>query len=302
MRRPDPAARDTLAIVTVLACAMLWGFWWAPVSLLQGAGVDGAWIGVAMTASVLPVAIGWSLVRPGGLSARAVGGAIVVGAAITLYAISVSYTDFIRAVLLFYFAPAWSTIIECTFMGRRWTWKSGLAIVLAFGGIVLISRGEISFDGLGAMGDWMALASGLLWSIGVAMIFSARRVELSRMLLVTALGGIAVALGVAGIEGSLGTQIAAPLAVVTAAPWVFVATSLYMGVLLTGTMWGAFRLPPMVMTYLLSVEILSGVLSSALLLGEPFGLFEAAGAALITAAVLTEVVGSRPASQPRPDH
>jgi len=126
------------------------------------------------------------------------------------------------------------------------------------------------------------------------MIFSARRVELSRMLLVTALGGIAVALGVAGIEGSLGTDIAVPLAVVTAAPWVFVVTSLYMGVLLTGTMWGAFRLPPMVMTYLLSVEILSGVLSSALLLGEPFGLFEAAGAALITAAVLTEVVGSRP--------
>ena len=56
-------------------------------------------------------------------------------------------------------------------------------------------------------------------------------------------------------------------------------------------------LPPAVATYLLSVEVLVGVSSAAIVLGEPFGLFEITGAICILSAVLIELTGQAPASK-----
>ena len=143
-------ARPGLAVSVVVFCAAMWGLWWLPVQLIEGQGITGTHVGIAMNLAVLPVALGWLILRPVAMSPRALVGAVLVGAAVSLYAISVTYTDFIRAVLLFYLAPAWSTAIECLFFGRRWSAKSVFAICLGFVGIGLISRGEISFDGLAA--------------------------------------------------------------------------------------------------------------------------------------------------------
>lgn len=284
------ASRDAKAVWLVLICAALWGFWWFPIGLFEAAGMTGAWIGVAMSGAALPVALAWAATRTGALSSRALAGALLVGLAVTLYAMAASYTDFIRAVLLFYLAPAWSTLIEIFFFRRRWTVQSALAIGLSLAGVLLISRGEISFDGLGAWGDWMALGSGLSWSVGIALVFSARRAEVSRVTLVTVLGGIAAALVIAVFDGSLaaGLPVLDPDPLVTWGAWGFAAA--YVGIILAGTMWGAFRLPPAVMSYLLSVEVLGGVLSSALILGEAFGIFEIGGAICIIGAVLIEVI------------
>lgn len=283
------ARSQSAAIWVVLVCAALWGFWWFPVALFEGAGLTGPWIGLAMSVCVLPVALVWAATTRGSLSGRAVVGAAMAGLAVTLYAISASYTDFIRAVLLFYLAPAWSTIIEVLFFGRRWTLQSLIAIAFSLIGVILISRGEISFEGLGAIGDWMALGSGISWSIGTALMFAASRADPSRVLVVTALGGALSALVIGLIDGS----VVQGLPVLTSVKAFWIATgfaALYVGVILAGTMWGAFRLPPAVMTYLLSLEVLGGVLSSAFILGERFGWFEAGGAFLIISAVLIEVL------------
>lgn len=278
------------AVWVVLFCAALWGFWWYPVALLERVGLSGPWIGLAMSAAALPVAAVMCAVdRRGRISARATFGAMIVGGAVTLYAISVNYTDFLRAVLLFYFAPAWSTLIELFFMGRRWALQSLVAITLAIGGVLLISRGEISFAGLGAIGDWMALGSGLLWSIGIAMVFSASRVSVSRVLLATAVGGVLVAIAIAWADGSVTAGIPDLAAMAAADAWPFVFAVFYMGFILAGTMWGSIHLPPAVMSYLLSVEILGGVISSTLILGERFGPFELGGTICITSAVVIEV-------------
>ncbi len=284
---------EHLAIGIVLFCALMWGFWWFPISLIEETGITGPLVGVVMNAAALPVAVGWAVTRRGQVSPRALLGSVLVGLAVTLYAVSVTYTDFLRAVLLFYLAPAWSTLIECIFLGRRWTLKSVVAILFSLAGVLLISRGDVSFDSLGAIGDWMALASGLSWSIGLALVFTSRQAEVSRVLVVTALGGIATALVIAWAEGSLSGPLPDPLAWIPANPATLAFLALYVGVLLAGTMWGAFRLPPAIMSYLLSVEVLGGVLSSSLILGETFGLIEAGGAAFIMGAVLIEVIATR---------
>lgn len=284
------AGSDTRAIWLVLICAALWGFWWFPISLFEAAGLTGPWVGLGMSSAALPVALVWAAMRRGRLSGRAVLGSLLVGAAVTLYAMAASYTDFIRAVLLFYLAPAWSTLIEVFFFGRKWTRQSVLAIALSVMGVILISRGEISFEGLGALGDWMALGSGLSWSVGIALVFSAKTAEVSRVTLITVLGAMAVALVIAALDGSLAEGLPAldPSPLVTWGAFGFAA--FYVGIILAGTMWGAFRLPPAVMSYLLSVEVLGGVLSSTLILGEVFGLFELGGAVCIIGAVLIEVI------------
>lgn len=86
---------------------------------------------------------------------------------------------------------------------------------------------------------------------------------------------------------------------VVASPAAFALAPAYIVLVLAGTMWGAFRLPPATMSSLLSVEILSGVGSATLILGERFGPVQAAGAVCIIGAALVEVLESR-AAPPRP--
>ena len=246
-----------------------------------------------MCAATLPIGLLWCTTRRGALSPRAILGGIFVGAAFMLYAVSVSYTDFLRAVLLFYLAPAWSTLIELMFFGRRWNLQCIVAIGFSLVGVLLISRGDISFDGLGAIGDWMALGSGVCWSVGAALVFSSKNAEVSRVMVVTALGGVGSALLIAWTDGSISAGIPDFTALLVAFPLTFLLAAVYVGTMMAGTMWGAFRLPPAVMTYLLSIEIIGGVLSSVLILGERFGWLEAGGAIFIVSAVLVEVLWTR---------
>ncbi|MEX0339111.1 MAG: EamA family transporter [Arenibacterium sp.] len=56
------------------------------------------------------------------------------------------------------------------------------------------------------------------------------------------------------------------------------------------TLWSAQRLPPALLSFLLTAEILSGVISGVLLLNEPFTLWQAVGAALIIFGAVSEVL------------
>src|SRR5699024_4212028 len=102
---------------------------------------------------------------------------------VTLYASSLALTDVLRAILLFYLAPAWGVTIECLFLGRRWSLQSLLALTLSLAGIIIIFRADFSFAAFG-IGDFFALCSGVAWAIGTALIFTAPRPS-SRVLALT---------------------------------------------------------------------------------------------------------------------
>lgn len=55
-------------------------------------------------------------------------------------------------------------------------------------------------------------------------------------------------------------------------------------------LWSAQRLAPATLTFLLTAELLSGVVSSAIWLDEPFGVSQGLGAVLILAAAVAEVL------------
>ncbi|MEM7024580.1 MAG: hypothetical protein AAF637_18675, partial [Pseudomonadota bacterium] len=59
------------------------------------------------------------------------------------------------------------------------------------------------------------------------------------------------------------------------------------------TFYGAGRLAPATLTFLLSAEVVSGIASSSYWLGEPFTLAKTVGTLCIVAAVFAEVTNNR---------
>ncbi|MBZ9539305.1 hypothetical protein KGQ90_10195, partial [Modicisalibacter tunisiensis] len=71
--------------------------------------------------------------------------------------------------------------------------------------------------------------------------------------------------------------------------WALAAGGLWWALSLSALLWATSRLEPARLGILLMSEVLIGVLSAALLAGEPFGLRTGLGALLVIAAALLEL-------------
>ncbi|MCY4543543.1 MAG: DMT family transporter [Rhodobacteraceae bacterium] len=278
--------------LTILA-AVLWGLWWLPIRHLNTLGIEGGWSGFLINGVaallLLPVLL-WrrEMSRMSGIS---LGGAILIGAGVNLYAFALSYTDVVRAALLFYLTPAWSTAIECLFMGRRWNALSLVAFSLSIGGLVAILGEDIGAAHF-RPGDLMALASGIFWSIGTALVFSARRIAPFAtatvcMLSSTMIGATAILI-LGGAVGELPNR----ETFMAAVPTLLLLSCFYMLPMIVITTWSSAVVAPALLGFLLSFEILSAVGSSALVLDEPFGLREIVGTILVGLGAMTEFLMS----------
>jgi drug/metabolite transporter (DMT)-like permease len=285
----------TGTIWLALVSALMWGLWWAPVRGFEALGVGGLWANVGMTLGAA-IAISAFARRGPALSSQAIIGAALIGAAVSLYGSALAFTDVVRAILLFYLAPAWSTAIECAFMGRRWTWRSAAALGLSFLGVAMIFRFEVSGTAWN-WGDLAALVSGVSWSVGAAVLFTTRDASSAAVGLEARLARVCAlsALAIAGLTVFIAA--APPPTALLASGLAVLGGAAYIGPILLFTMVAAVRLSPATMSFLLTAEILSGVASSALFLTEPFGAVEAAGAVCVALGALIETLAPPP---PRP--
>ena len=96
--------------------------------------------------------------------------ATMIGLAFTLYANGLVETTIVRATLLFYLTPVWSTLIGVIWLSEPLTKARIVAIGVAFMGLfLLLSNGESSDHPLN-IGDFYSLLSGIFWAIGVATL------------------------------------------------------------------------------------------------------------------------------------
>ncbi|WP_397544123.1 EamA family transporter [Roseovarius salis] len=268
--------------------AILWGIWWAPILFLETLGLGGAWGSVAMSAGAALIVGVWMLATRARLaiSPRGLAGAILVGTAVTTYSAALIMADVVRVILLFYLAPAWGKLLEWAFMGQRWHWDSTFALAASLSGAYLVLGGDVATIALGT-GDVLAVLSGMAWAAGAALVFTGPRQSPATLTLATA--AAATALGLAFIildpVGVFRGQVSAPgMAAGVAIGTVYVMPIMFL------TLWSAQRLSPAVISFLLTAEILSGVISGALFLEEPFGMMQAAGAGLILLAAVSQVL------------
>jgi len=90
------------AILLVAFCAVMFGFYWVPITVMESWGIHGAWSSVLLMFGGCLASIPF-LFKGGfkGLSIRHVVGAVCIGSAFSLYSVAIPYTDIVRVVLLF---------------------------------------------------------------------------------------------------------------------------------------------------------------------------------------------------------
>ena len=290
---------NMLPVAMALVSAVLWGLWWIPVRSLNDAGIGGAWAGVTVSLAACPLLFLMTLLGPGfsGISARSLAGAAFIAVAFTTYTAALDYADVVRVILLFYLAPAWSTLIEIRFLGRRWSWQCLLALSCSMLGLFLIVGGDLTVGTIGA-GEMLALFSGVCWAAGAALLFAAPSASAIQSTLVSILLSV-----IAGtVFGYLGGSPSDGFEVIFSAavnPSVYLIAAFVFMPMFALTLWSARKLPPALMSYLLTVEIISGIVSSVILLDENFGLREFAGSLAIVLGATIELLlpKDRPAAR-----
>ena len=94
----------------------------------------------------------------------------MIGAAFTFYATGLIETTIVRATILYYLTPVWSTLIGVLWLSERLTRARIIAIVVAFVGMFLLLSNVESEKYPINMGDLYSLLSGIFWAVGVATL------------------------------------------------------------------------------------------------------------------------------------
>ena len=162
----------TLSLALAFSAA-IWGLYWWPLRAIEQIGIAGSWSVVFFNACPLlllcPLLVFYSdrlrqVIWPTLLAA------LMIGMAFTMYATGLVETTVARATLLYYLTPVWATIIGVVWLSEQLTLARIVAIVIAFGGMLLLlsdsSAGtyEINF------GDVCSFLSGVFWAIGIAIL------------------------------------------------------------------------------------------------------------------------------------
>jgi drug/metabolite transporter (DMT)-like permease len=277
--------------VALSACA--WGLWWAPLRALAERGLPGplasALIYLCAAALLLPLAR-----RPAHRDRYALAGSALLGASYATWNGALLSGEVVRAVVLFYLSPLWTTALvaarERTLPGR----PRLAALALGLGGALVLLGADAGVPLPRTRGDWLGLAAGMLFAAAlVAIRLSAAS---THGLTDTARGFAAAALCslplVWVLPGPHAPTADGPallavlgLAALIAAAWVVPQTALLY--------WGSRRLEPGRVSLLMLLELVVAAGSAAALAGEALGAREWVGCAAVLAAGIVDAAALR---------
>ena len=288
-RVPVPGATETRAKLACLYAGAVWGLFWIPLRAMEDAGLHSLWVTtmyfLVPTMCMLPMlCLRWRSIRRGGVPLQLT--VMACGAALTLYSASIVFTEVVRALMLFYLMPVWGFLLGRVFLKERIT-----AVRVAAMGTAAL--GMLTLFGLGAglplprnAGDWMGLAAGMVWAVAAVRIRMHEDHPTADLTVGFFLWGLILSAAISLVlapEHMPGLQPAAQVlpmligfALLVVIPGTFAA------------LWGPKFLNPGVSGLLYMTEIVVGMISVALLAGEPFGGRELAGVILIAGASLLE--------------
>jgi drug/metabolite transporter (DMT)-like permease len=292
MTRQLTRSPAVLPCVVVGVCAALWGAFWIPLRMLEDGGVSGTWtilfIYVAATIVMFPFVLKyWGVIRAAGWSWVVTG--LLGGGGFYLYANAFLNTEIVRVLLLFYLMPIWATILGRLFLGESITAVRLFAIVLGLGGLFVMLGIDHGWPLPKNVGDWMALAAGMMWAYTCVRYRQATAVGAIEQTFGFTIGCVVWGLvflliptegpGILTAFGALDSIVWIVLGITAA---IAVATNFLI-------IWGARQLSPGLVGLLNLMELVAGAATAAWLSGEPFGWREIVGGILIVAAALVDV-------------
>ena len=159
-------------IIVVSSCA--WGLYWLPLRSIEQSGIVGSWSIVLVNACpliILVPLIFFNLDKLKKYPKPIFFAGIMIGAAFTFYANGLVQTSVIRATLLFYLSPIWSTIIGIIWLNERLTIARVISIIVALIGLTLLlydfrNQETVILN----FGDFSSILSGLFWALGASIL------------------------------------------------------------------------------------------------------------------------------------
>ena len=159
-------------IIVLSSCA--WGLYWLPLRSIEQSGIVGSWSIVLVNACPLLILVPLIFFNLGKLKKYPKPiffAGIMIGAAFTFYANGLVQTSVIRATLLFYLSPIWSTIIGIIWLNERLTIARVISIIVALIGLILLlydfrNQETIILN----FGDFSSILSGLFWALGASIL------------------------------------------------------------------------------------------------------------------------------------
>ena len=159
-------------IIVVSSCA--WGLYWLPLRSIEQSGIAGSWSIVLVNACpliILVPLIFFNLDKLKKYPKPIFFAGIMIGAAFTFYANGLVQTSVIRATLLFYLSPIWSTIIGIIWLNERLTIARVISIIVALIGLILLLYDFRNQETtMLNFGDFSSILSGLFWALGASIL------------------------------------------------------------------------------------------------------------------------------------
>lgn len=159
-------------IIVVSSCA--WGLYWLPLRSIEQSGIVGSWSIVLVNACpliILVPLIFFNLDKFKKYPKPILFAGIMIGAAFTFYANGLVQTSVIRATLLFYLSPIWSTIIGIIWLNERLTIARVISIIVALIGLILLLYDFRNQEtAMLNFGDFSSILSGLFWGLGASIL------------------------------------------------------------------------------------------------------------------------------------
>lgn len=296
-------AKSTLhASIAVGGAGAVWGCFWLPTRYFDDQGLQHGLFSTALFAVTVIALLPWLFLRWREWRATAVPLAqigIWTGVAFALYANALVNTEVVRALLLFYLTPVWSTVLGITMLGERLTLRRVLAVISGVAGGLVILGLDLGVPLPRNIGDWMSLIAGMCWALASVYMSRASNISISGQTFAYSIGSLA--LSAVLMMWLMPAQAPVNLPQLDAK---LIAALVGFALLvnlpcMTALIWGAGLLSPGRVGILLCMEMVFGVASAAILAGEPFGLREALGTALILGAVMIEVMKPPDAGVPK---
>ena len=286
-------ATENVAMAAAALSAFAWGIYWIPLRAMDAAGIRGAWsivlFNLLPSLLLLPLfALRWRAFFLGGWQLHVAG--IFAGGAMVLYAGALIYTDVVRALLLYYLTPIWSTLFALVLLKEPITRIRWLTIALGLLGVAVIVRVEAGFDLAFNVGDWMGLIAGVVWALAAVMLNGGEVKGGTDYTLSYFLWGTVAALLLTQLPLQGAGQAPDMATIVGVLPWLVPVVLIIVIPPAFAIMWGATIISPGLLAILFMTEISAGTITSAIWAGEHVGAREIVGVVLVSLAGLLEPV------------
>jgi len=212
-----------------------------------------------------------------------------MGLSLVLYSTAFLYTDVVRVVALYYLTPIWGAIFGRIWLKERISGDRIVGICLGLAGMLVILNVDQGLPLPQNVGDWMAIAGGIIWAIAATLMRQNSQADPLATLTIWFFWCTALAVLLALLMqrdyalpdfGIIQNELPwlVPVILLVAVPGYFAIT------------WGTPQLNPGTSGLLFMTEISVGTLTAAWLTSEIIGPREIIGIILISLAGLAEVL------------